>query len=181
MWLKEANTVSSSATFTTVHQERTLAPNMERKSIHLSEKLYFRKFLWIKQLSITNWTKLVEVMEFQLSYVKSWKMMQWKCCTQYASKFGKLSSGYRAGKRSVFIPIPKKGNVKECSNYCNIALISHASKVMLNILQARLQQYVKQRLKSKYALVGSFSSGSLKRHKVVINFLPRVPEIPELN
>ena len=45
-------------------------------------------------------------------------------------------------ERSVFIPIPKKGNVKECSNYHTIALISHASKVMLKILQARLQQYV---------------------------------------
>ena len=45
-------------------------------------------------------------------------------------------------KRSVFIPIPKKGNVKECSNYCATVLISHASKVMLKILQARLQQYV---------------------------------------
>ena len=45
-------------------------------------------------------------------------------------------------KRSVFIPIPKKGNGKECSNYCTIAFISHASKVMLKILQARLQQYV---------------------------------------
>ena len=45
-------------------------------------------------------------------------------------------------KRSVFIPITKKGNAKECSNYHTIALISHASKVMLKILQARLQQYV---------------------------------------
>ena len=45
-------------------------------------------------------------------------------------------------KRSVFTPIPKKGNAKECSNYHTIALISHASKVMLKILQARLQQYV---------------------------------------
>ena len=45
-------------------------------------------------------------------------------------------------KRSVFIPIPKKGNAKECSNYRTIALISHASKVMLKILQASLQQYV---------------------------------------
>ena len=45
-------------------------------------------------------------------------------------------------KRSVFIPIPKKGNAKECSNYCTIALISHASKLMLKILQARFQQYV---------------------------------------
>ena len=45
-------------------------------------------------------------------------------------------------KRSVFIPIPKKGNAKECSNYRTFALISHAGKVMLKILQARLQQYV---------------------------------------
>ena len=45
-------------------------------------------------------------------------------------------------KRSVFIPIPKKGNAKECSDYCTIVLISHASKVMLKILQARLQQYM---------------------------------------
>ena len=47
-------------------------------------------------------------------------------------------------KRSVFIPIPKKGNAKECSKYRIIALISHASKVMLKILQARLQQYVNE-------------------------------------
>ena len=45
-------------------------------------------------------------------------------------------------KRSIFIPIPKKGNFKECSDYCTIALISHASKVMLKILQARLQQHM---------------------------------------
>ena len=45
-------------------------------------------------------------------------------------------------KRSAFIPIPKKGNAKECLNYCTVALISHASKVMLEILQGRLQQYV---------------------------------------
>ena len=45
-----------------------------------------------------------------------------------------------------FIPMPKKGNAKECSNYCTIALISHASKVMLKILQARLQQYVDHEL-----------------------------------
>ena len=49
-------------------------------------------------------------------------------------------------KRSVFIPIPKKDNAKECSNYCTIALISHASKVMLKILQARLQQYMNREL-----------------------------------
>ena len=45
-------------------------------------------------------------------------------------------------KRSVFIPIPKKGTAKECSNYCTVVLISHASKLMLKVLQARLQQYM---------------------------------------
>ena len=49
-------------------------------------------------------------------------------------------------ERSVFIPIPKKGNAKECSNYCTIVLISHASKVLLKILQARLQQYMNHEL-----------------------------------
>ena len=49
-------------------------------------------------------------------------------------------------KRSIFIPIPKKGNAKECSNYHTIALISHTSKVMLKILQARLQQYMNREL-----------------------------------
>ena len=49
-------------------------------------------------------------------------------------------------KKSVFIPIPKKGNAKECSNYHTIVLISHISKVMLKILQARLQQYMNQEL-----------------------------------
>ena len=72
-------------------------------------------------------------------------------CTQYASKFGKLNSAYRKSRqclleKSVFIPIPKKDNTKECSNYHTIALISLASKVMLKIIQARLQQYVKQEI-----------------------------------
>ena len=49
-------------------------------------------------------------------------------------------------EKVVFIPIPKKGNAKECSNYCTIALISHVSKAMVKILQARLQQYVNHEL-----------------------------------
>ena len=49
-------------------------------------------------------------------------------------------------KRSVFIPVPKKGNAKECSNYCTIGLISHTSKVVLKILQARLQQHMNREL-----------------------------------
>ena len=61
---------------------------------------------------------------------KIWKTQQWP----------------QEWKRAVFIPIPKKGNATECSNYCTVALISHASKVMLKILQARLQQYMTREL-----------------------------------
>ena len=63
-------------------------------------------------------------------YQQIWKTQQWP----------------QDWKRSVFILIPKKGNAKECSNYCIIALISHTSKVMLKILQASLQQYVNHEL-----------------------------------
>ena len=52
------------------------------------------------------------------------------------------NSAVATGLEKVFIPVPNKGNAKECSNYCTIELISHASKVMLKILQARLQQYM---------------------------------------
>ena len=60
--------------------------------------------------------------------------------------FWKTQQWPQGWKRSVFIPIPKKGNAKECSNYCTVVLISHASKLMLKILQARLQQYVNREL-----------------------------------
>ena len=65
-------------------------------------------------------------------------------------------------KRSVFIPIPKKGNAKECSNYHTIALTSHACKVMLKILQARLQQYVNCELPDVQA---GFRKGKGEREK----------------
>ena len=80
-------------------------------------------------------------MAFQLSYFKSWKR---SCETAALNMPANLkNSAVATGlERSVFIPIPKKGNAKECSNYHTIALISHSSKVMLKILQARLQQYM---------------------------------------
>ena len=67
------------------------------------------------------------------------------------------------GKRSVFIPIPKKGNVKEGSNYHTIALISHTSKVMFKILKARLQQYVNHELPDVQA---SFRKGRRTRDQI---------------
>ena len=67
-------------------------------------------------------------------------------------------------KMSVFTPIPKKGNAKECSNYHTIALISHASKVMLKILQAMLQQYVNQELRD---VQDEFRKGRRTRDQIV--------------
>ena len=69
-------------------------------------------------------------------------MMLWKCCSQYARIFGKLSSGHRTEKGQFLIPISEEGNAKECLYYHTIVLISHASNVMLKILQARLEQYM---------------------------------------
>ena len=74
--------------------------------------------------------------------------MLWKCYTQYASKFWKLSSDHRTKVRFHSNP---KDNAKECLNYHTIALISHTSKVMLKILQARLQQYVNHELPDVHA------------------------------
>ena len=68
-----------------------------------------------------------------------------KCCTKYARKFGKVSSGHTTRKFSVHSS-PKKGNAKECSHYPTTALISHVSKVMLKTCQASLQQYMNQEL-----------------------------------
>ena len=81
-------------------------------------------------------------------------------------------------KRSIFIPIPKKGNPKVCSNYRIIALNSHASKVMLKILQARLQQYVNQELPDVQA---GFRKGRGTRDQIasicwIIKIARRVPE-----
>ena len=79
-------------------------------------------------------------------------------------------------KRSVFIPIPKEGNAKECSNYCTIALISHTSKVMLKILQARLQQYMNHEL--PYVQAGVRKARGIRDQIVNIHWIiiKRVPE-----
>ena len=80
-------------------------------------------------------------------------------------------------KRSVFIPIPKKGNAKECSNYHTIAIISHASKLMLKILQARLQQYVNHELPDVQA---GFRKGRGTRDQIAnIRWIIKKERVPE--
>ena len=80
-------------------------------------------------------------------------------------------------KRSVFIPITKKSNAKEFSNYCMIALISHTSKVMLKILQARLQQYVNHELPDVQA---GFRKGRGTRDQIAnIHWIIKIARVPE--
>ena len=74
-----------------------------------------------------------------------------------------LENSAQDWKRSVFIPIPKKGNAKECSNYCTISLILHTRKVMLKILQVRLQQYVNHELPDVQT---GFRKGRGTRHQI---------------
>ena len=82
--------------------------------------------IWLSCISFIRW----QILQTEPPGKQIWKTQQWP----------------QDWKRSVFIPIPKKGNPKECSNYHTIVLISHASKVMLKILQARLLQYMNHEL-----------------------------------
>ena len=87
---------------------------------------FTHSFIWCYRRYITKTSILFKTYTSHSICQQIWKTQQWP----------------QDWKRSVFIPIPKKSNAKECSNYCTIELISHASKVMLKILQARLQQYM---------------------------------------
>ena len=94
------------------------------------------------------WTELVHQPKELTDFIESMKANH-LCCESAALNMpaNLENSAVATGlEKSVFIPIPKKGNAKECSNYRTIALISHASKVMLKILQARLQRYVNREL-----------------------------------
>ena len=113
-------------------------------------------------------------MEFQLSYFKSWNMMLWKCCSQVAANLE--NSAVATGLEKVsFHSNPKEGNDKECSNYCKITLISHASKVMLKILQAMLQRYMNQELPDIQAGFRKVR-GTRNQHSLDHQKSKRVPE-----
>ena len=94
-------------------------------------------------------------------YQQIWKTQQWP----------------QDWKRSVFIPLPKKGNAKECSNYCTIALISHASKLILKNIQARLQQYMNHKLSDVQA---GFRKGRGTRDQIAnIRWIIESKRVPE--
>ena len=88
---------------------------------HLEPDILEREVKWALQ------TQLVEVMEFQLSYFKSWKMMLWKSCTQYASKFGKFTSGQRTGKSPFSFQSQRKAMPKNAQTTAQL----HSSHVLV--------------------------------------------------
>ena len=120
----------------------------------------------------------MKVMEFQLSYFKSLKDDTVKLLHSICQQIWKTQQWLQDWKISVFIPIPKNSNAKECSNYHTVALISKASKVMLKILQARRQQYMNHELPD--VQVG-FRNGSGTRNQIanirwIIEKSKRFPE-----
>ena len=118
----------------------------------------------------------MEVMEFHLCYFKSWKMMLWKCCTQYSSKFGKLSSGHGTGKGQFSFQSQRKAMQKNAQTTAQLHS-SHASKVMLKILQVRLQQYLNCELPDVQA---GFRKGRWTRDQIAnIHWIIEKAKFPE--
>ena len=108
--------------------------------IHLEPDIMECEVKWALESITTNKASggdAIPVVLFQILKDDAVKVLYSTC-----QQIWKTQQWPQEWKRSVFIPIPKKGNAKECSNYHTIALVSHAGKVMLKILQARLQQYV---------------------------------------
>ena len=108
---------------------------------HLEPDILESKVKWALVSITTNKANGIPVEVFQILKDDAVKVLHSIC-----EQIWKTQQWPQDWKRSVFIPISKKGNAKECSNYCTIALISQASKLMLKILQARLQQYINQEL-----------------------------------
>ena len=107
---------------------------------HLEPEILESKVTWALGNITVNKTSVgdgIPVELFQILKDDAVKVLHSVC-----QQIWKTQQWLQDWKRSAFIPIPEKGNAKECSNYCTIALISHAGKVMLKILQTRLQQYV---------------------------------------
>ena len=94
---------------------------------------------------INHWTNISNRL-CSIKYIICFLQITVKVLHSICHKIWKTQKWPKDWKRSVFIPIPKKGNAEECSNCCTIALISHSSKVILKILQARLQQYMNHEL-----------------------------------
>ena len=150
--------------------------NHDRVITHLEPDILGCEVKWALESITTNKATggdIIPVELFQIMKDDAVKMLHSIC-----QQIWKTQQWPQDWKRSVFIPIPKEGNAKECSNYCTIALISHASKVMLKILQARLQQYVNCELPDVQAEFrkGQWNQRSNCQHLLDNTKSKRVPE-----
>jgi len=113
---------------------------------HLESDILECEVKWASgSITMNKATDRIPVELFQILKDDAVKLLH-SICAAVSQQIWKAQQLPQNWKRSVFIPFPKKGNAKECSNYRTVTLISHASKVMLKILQARLQQYVNHEL-----------------------------------
>ena len=147
-------------------ENSTVATGLEKVSVHSHPKERQCQFSSVQLLSHVWLFATIALKDDAVKVLHSicqliWKTPQWP----------------QDWKRSVFIPIPKKGNAKQCSNYHTIALISHTSEVMLKILQARLQQYVNHELPDVQA---GFRKGRGTRDQIAnIYWIMEKARVPE--
>ena len=116
-------------------------------------------------------------MEFQLTYFKSWKIMLWKCCTQYAIKFGKLISGHRTGKGQFSFQSQRNAMPKNAQTTTQLHSSHTLVKWCSKILQARLQQYVNRELPDVQA--GSRKGRGTRNQIANIHWIIEKARVPE--
>ena len=129
---------------TTIHRRTHDPDNHDGVITHLEQDILEREVKWALESITMNKASGGDGIPVEL-----WKILKddaVKVLHSICQQIWKTQQWPQDWKRSVFILIPKKGNAKECSNHCTIALLLHASKAMLKILQARLQQYVNREL-----------------------------------
>ena len=143
---------------------------------HLQPDILECEGKWALETNTTNTASVgdgISVELFQILKDDAMKVLQSTC-----QQIWKTQQWPQDQKRSVFLPVPKKGNAEECANYCTIAVISHANKVMLKILQASLQQKVNCEIPD---IQGGFRKGRGTRDQIanihwIIKKSKRIPE-----
>ena len=144
---------------------------------HLEPDILECKLKWALGSITTNKTGRRDRIPFELFQILRYDAV--KVLHSICQQFWKTQQRSQNWKRSVLIPIPKKDNEKECSNYRTIALITHANKVMLKILQARLQQYVNCELPDDQA---GFRKARGTRDQIAnIRWIIEKAKVPEKN
>ena len=140
---------------------RRTVPNCDGVIIHLEPDILQCEVKWALGNITTNKASAGDGIPVELFHILKDDAV--KVLHSVCQQIWKTQQRPQDWKRSVFIPVPKKGNAKECSNYCTVALISHTGKVELQILQASLQQYMAQEIPY---IQGGFRKGRRTRDQI---------------